>query len=537
MLEVWTLSSWDRCFPQEGPPENPEHSLELHLARNEAESGQILLRADQGYQVRRMWAEGLESLEVSLRPVQTIAFQDGVPYPDPLSNQTEWEGEAGVSQGVWVTVRAASAAKPGSFQGAVHLETTLGEAVVPVKARVYNVTVPSGKDAAFSLEYWVNAAGFWWRNPHLETKDFLAEQYGCEKYGERWWRLMESIAAHLRDNRINVLFVRTHDLLRDGGTNLTPEGRYQFCWDLFDRFVSFFLQRAEIKRLAGFHLVKQTEGEEAYVLQPDGKGGLCVRNVPLQSREAEQWFEQFLPALYAHLQEKGWLSYWIQHIEDEPAAPDSWLQVRRLAAQYLPGVPCFDALDNQAPAPALQGAMDIWLPRIDIFEENQDFYAFRAMQGETRWTYTCCVPNTPNYFSKFIDSPYWKNRLLFWACFLRGFTGFLHWGYNYWDTSDIYFGFTPKAYFKGDGYIVYPDPEHDAVRTSIRMENTRDAAEDYELLALLAKADPEKAYQLARRVANSFHDFTWDTGKMKAARLELLQAVESACASSQAGSL
>lgn len=148
--------------------------------------------------------------------------------------------------------------------------------------------------------------------------------------------------------------------------------------------------------------------------------------------------------------------------------------------------------------------------------------------GEQRWTYTCCVPNTPNYLNKFIDLPYWQNRLLFWGCFARGFTGFLHWGYNYWDPDDAYFGLNPKAYFKGDGYIVYPDPETGMIKNSARLICTRDLAEDYELLRIVAEKDAARANELAGRVLASFHDFTWDINTMKAAREALLQAAQEA---------
>jgi hypothetical protein len=138
------------------------------------------------------------------------------------------------------------------------------------------------------------------------------------------------------------------------------------------------------------------------------------------------------------------------------------------------------------------------------------------------------VPNTPNYMNKFIDLPYWHNRLLFWGCFVRGFTGFLHWGYNFWDSEDEWFGLNPKAHFKGDGYIVYPDSAHNAVKGSARLINTRGSAEDYELLRIVAERDAALAYGIAGRLVSNFHDFTWDTAKILRAREELLAAAQRA---------
>lgn len=535
MMTVWTATSLERFFPGEDRPEQYSEKIELFTGRNERESAQILLRGKEEFQILGFRTEGLAQFELSLRAVETIEYSKGGAYPDPLSVKLHRTVEADCTQSLWLTLYTPADVAAGIYSGSIIVETTVGDICVETAVQVFAITIPDSANAAFSMEYWVNTVGFWWRNPHLEKKDFICEQYGCEKYDSRWWKVVGAIADNLRENRINVLFVRTQDLLCDGGSTLGDDGIYRFDWSLFDRFVSFFIERGCVKKLAGFHLVKQTEGKEVYVPLPDESGKLCVQNKALDTAEAKAWLRQFLPALNAHLREKGWLSLWMQHIEDEPAETDSWLTVRKLVAQYMPGVLCHDAIDCQAPAPRLQGAMDLWLPRTDIFEENQAFYAHRLAQGEQRWTYTCCVPNTPNYLNKFIDSPYWQDRLLFWGCFLKGFTGFLHWGYNFWDTEDEWFGLNPNAFFKGDGFITYPDPETGGIKSSTRLENTRDSAEEYELLHLLAEKNPELAFSLAGKLMNNFHDFTWDLQKMIAVRKELLTAAEAAYCEEEKG--
>lgn len=189
----------------------------------------------------------------------------------------------------------------------------------------------------------------------------------------------------------------------------------------------------------------------------------------------------------------------------------------------MPGILCMDAIDNQNPMKDLQQQMDVWIPRVDIYEKNREFYDYRMGQGDGRWIYTCCEPHHHNYMNKMMGFPLLHNRLLGWACFTNHFSGFLHWGYNFWDPEDIYFGLNRKNICKGDGYIVYPDKENGSVKGSVRMISTRDSAQDYELLKLLADRNPKKAFELAGRAAGRFNDFVWDEKEFEQIYGELLE--------------
>jgi hypothetical protein len=154
--------------------------------------------------------------------------------------------------------------------------------------KVYDVVLPDSRDAAFSLEYWVNTVGFWWRRPALEQRDFILEYYGHEKYSEGWWRLLGAIADNMRENRINVLFVRTQDLLLDGGTALAENGRYRFAWGRFDEYVQFFIDRKAVKKLAGFHIIRQTEGEYLYLINAGEQGLPVMADAPIGSAAGQR---------------------------------------------------------------------------------------------------------------------------------------------------------------------------------------------------------------------------------------------------------
>ncbi|MBQ3507599.1 MAG: DUF4091 domain-containing protein, partial [Clostridia bacterium] len=134
--------------------------------------------------------------------------------------------------------------------------------------------------------------------------------------------------------------------------------------------------------------------------------------------------------------------------------------------------------------------------------------------------YSCCYPFVMGWMNKFIDLPPIYSRLMKWACFTHGITGFLHWGFNYWGIS--LYGLHPDARFKGDGFIVYPDAENNSLMLSARGLNTIDGLQDWELLSLLQKKNPAAAKAIARRVAYGFTDLHTDPLSLEAARTEVL---------------
>lgn len=371
----------------------------------------------------------------------------------------------------------------------------------------------------------MNSVNFWFRYPDTTQLDFFRHYYGFEKYSDAWWQLNQRIAEHMKENRINVLFVRTHDLLLDGGSDLDEAGNYQFRWELFDKWIAFFEKHADIKLFAGYHLVVQTEGKDVYLLEKkDGKMQIGI--APIGGDAAQNWMKQFLTALYTHLQELGIADRWLQHIEDEPAEAASWKSARHLVQNYMPGICCMDAIDHQEPMAELQGEMNLWIPRVDVYENNRDFYDYRLSLGERRWIYNCCEPHHQNYMNKFLGWPLIHNRALPWGCFVNHFNGFLHWGYDFWDPDDIWFGFNENVRIKGDGYIVYPDVPQNNIKNSIRMIATRDGAQDFELLKILADKNPKKAYEEARKVALRFNDFNWEPQNLEQTRIEIWEAME-----------
>lgn len=525
-MKIWTQSPLCLVQPDAIEPEEKRSERTLHMARNSYESFQILFKNEKDFKIEKISFEGSDpaaDLKFSYNFQETIRFARES-FQDPLSNEPAKEVQAETIQSVWITVYAGETANPGRYSQTARALTTDGTYAVKLEIQVYSALLPSNKNAAFSTEYWMNSVNFWFRYPSPNQLDFFRYHYGCERYSNQWWDLNRKIATHMKANRINVLFVRTHDLLLDGGSFVDAEGIYHFSWELFDRWIALFDKYADVKWFAGYHLVVQTEGKDVYMLdRVDGRMQIVIS--PIGSEKTENWMKQFLSALYAHLQDMGWQDRWLQHIEDEPAQSDSWQYARNLVRKYMPQIPCMDAIDHQLPMYDLQKEMDLWIPRVDVYEQNREFYDYRLAQGDKRWVYNCCEPHHQNYANKILGWPLIHNRVLPWGCFVNHFSGFLHWGYNFWDPEDIWFGLNDDVRIKGDGYIVYPDPAHNSIKNSVRMIATRDGAQDFELLTLLAARDPKKAFDAAKKVILRFNDFNWDPDNLEKIRIEILEAI------------
>jgi len=74
--------------------------------------------------------------------------------------------------------------------------------------------------------------------------------------------------------------------------------------------------------------------------------------------------------------------------------------------------------------------------------------------------------------------------------------------------------------------IVYPSPDDNSVKISIRYINMRDGAQDYELLKIIEKADKERALEISRSVAEGYRDFNASEKHFIEARRNLLETAE-----------
>jgi hypothetical protein len=277
-----------------------------------------------------------------------------------------------------------------------------------------------------------------------------------------------------------------------------------------------------IGRIEGSHVGKRagSDWKSSFIVWvPNGSGGYT--NLPATDPEARNFYRQFFPALIRHLKTRGWDKIYTQHLVDEPIDEnaDSYRDIANLLRESEPAMRVIEATQT----PKLVGCVNTWVPVLHHFHRDYDFFRERQKAGDEVWFYTCTGPKT-NYANRFIEQPLIKPRLLHWINFRYNATGYLHWGFNYWNLSTSPFDETRFNFPGGDQWIVYP--KNGRLLSSIRLEAMRDGIADYELLSMLAERNSALAQKLAAESILDFNSYDTDITNFRARRLKMLKALE-----------
>jgi hypothetical protein len=523
-LTAWFVDSLVKVFP-DTPAIAPNSELALESARNGHTSLQIALRSDshQVLQVRvispRLGSAALkvqvyrvENVKVSSHPADTpldeVVRSEVGSYPDPLFPlEKNITLEASRTGTVWLSVFTPEDTRPGIYRGVVQINAGKQKLRLLFHVEVFAASVP--KEQKLWVTNWL-----WFEHERM------AKHYPQLKSDpDRYWKILENIGRTMADYKQNVVFVPVRNLAQAQ----LADGAVQYDFSLVDRWIEIFDKAGMARLIEGGHLSARLGGgyDSPYVIPTDlvENGKVVRKDLPADDPRAEQNLREFLRQLRTHLKEKGWLSRYVQHVHDEPHGAEMPIYRRyvHIVSEELPGVPTLDAISLHEDIPA-QEQTTIWVPKLGTFDDRLDAIAAHKARGGQSWYYICLDPRG-KYLNRFTDYPTLKVRLLPWVNYRYGLTGYLHWGGNYWTDRpfenvqpDWGGGFFLPA---GDNAIVYPDPEHDGVFVSLRLEVMREGIEDYELLMEAARHQPERTDDLARTLMPGFTDYVRDVTEFR----------------------
>src|SRR5579859_20934 len=530
-LNACFVDSLVKVFP-DSPVTTLNPDLALESARSEHTSLQVALRSEShqvvqvrvisprlGNAVLKVQAYRVGDVRVNSHPADTPLAEVVRPevgsYPDPLFPvEKNITLEASRTQTVWLSVYTPVDTRPGIYRGVILIEAGKQKLNLHFHIEVFAATVP--KEQKLSVTNWL-----WFEHERM------AKHYPQLKSDpDRYWKILENIGRTMADYKQNVVFVPVRTLAKAQ----LAGGAVQYDFGLVDRWMESF-DKADMARLIeGGHLSGRLGGgyDSPYVIPTDlVEGGKLVRkDLPADDPRAEQNLREFLRQLRSHLKRKGWLSRYAQHIHDEPHGTEMPIYRRfvHIVSEELPGVPTLDAISLHEDI-SDQEETTIWVPELGTFDDRLDAIAAHKAHGGQSWYYICLGPRG-KYLNRFIDFPSLKVRLLPWVNYRYGLTGYLHWGGNFWTDQpfenvqpDWGGGVTLPA---GDNAIVYPDPKHDGVLVSIRLEQMREGIEDYELLKEAARHAPDRPDALAQRVMPSFTEYVRDVTEFRKFHHELL---------------
>ena len=324
--------------------------------------------------------------------------------------------------------------------------------------------------------------------------DCLADYYGVESLSERHWEIMANFIRHYGKSGMNTILVPTFTPPLDtevGGERTTVQlvevhkngSSYSFNFDKVKRFIDICLESGieyfEIAHLftqwganAAPKVMAYTEGElkKVFGWETDSEG-----------EEYMDFLSAYLPSLTKKLDERGLNGKVFFHLSDEPDENciEKYSRLRKRIAPFLGDYPILDAVSRYSFVE--RGIVDRPVPG------NNHLEPFLENKVKGLWTYYCCAQGdkVPN---RFMSMPSARNRIMGVLIYYFDIKGFLHWGYNFYNSQYSIEHINPYAvtdaggaFQAGDAFLVYPGVDGKP-EDSLRMMALNEGFQDYRAL-------------------------------------------------------
>ena len=324
--------------------------------------------------------------------------------------------------------------------------------------------------------------------------DCIAERYGIGALSDKHFEYVEKAVRLAVENGINALYTPVFTPPLDtevGGERLTVQlvdvkrecGKWSFSYDNLDRWCDMAL-RCGVEYFEISHLFTQWGARHAPKIMADVDGKLnrvFGWDTDAAGEEYVNFLREFLADLLRHMKSRGLDKRCIFHISDEPseenfesyrAASES---VRDILSDYIVA----DAVSNVEYYKS--GAIRHPIAGCD---HAKDFLPYIP---DGLWVYYCCSQST-RVSNRYIAMPLSRVRIMGLQMWKAKASGFLHWGYNFYNSQYSRYPVDPYTctdgeYFApaGDAFSVYPGEDGEAV-PSLRLRAFHEALSDIRAL-------------------------------------------------------
>jgi hypothetical protein len=349
--------------------------------------------------------------------------------------------------------------------------------------------------------------------------DQMEEKHALTRWTKEWYAVLEAYAAMMAHGRQNCIII-PEELIS------VTEGRIELDEEKLISFINVF-RRHGFRYFESPHLMYR--GDEDDWTDPELKVYLTKRRYG--TPEAKRDVEEIVTLIRDFTSKYDLTHSWLQHISDEPTAVQARCY-KDVVAQVRSICPDIRILEATSDRDTLVGAIDIWCPTIDDFQQNEAFFRSREHLNEKVLVYTCLIPGG-KWLNRLLDQERLRQVYFGWGAAHYNTTGYLHWGLNQYQTKDPFNQSvvhhpspiaTPNNFLPaGDTHILYPGPM--GPLSSTRFEAFRIGIEDFELLRMLREKDRLKATELIQRVFRNYTDYSTDLSVYRATRKALLEAL------------
>ncbi len=507
-IHMKIVSAMEKCFYDDAPQDKREQT-EFLMFRNERLSFQILYRTELEEKKRRgappsypLCVEGdlasytrvrLVSNVLNMYPIlaehpggEFISTEPGA-YPDMIRpfvypNEISFMHEQ--THALWVDVELPEGFAAGQYELSFSvLRPKTGEILGKVTAKIQVLDVELPKQSLIHTEWFYT--------------DCIANYYRVKPFSEKHWKLVESFMRVAGQNGINMILTPVFTPELDtyvGGERLTTQlvdieraedGRYVFGFDKLHRWIDLALSCGmEYFEIPHFFTQWGAKAAPKIVVKVKGRNKkLFGWHTDSLGEEYETFLSQFIPALLAEFKKRGLDQKCYFHVSDEPrlACLEHYARCKELIAKYLKGYPIIDALSDFAFYST--GALEKPVPH------TRGIMPFIEAEVKGLWTYHC-GGGLGGVSDRSIAMPSRRTRVLGVQLYYYGIEGFLHWGYNFYNSRCSYstmdpYGFADGGFFTpgGNSFLVYPGDDGTAWE-SIRLNVLRMAMDDMRALSL-----------------------------------------------------
>ena len=324
--------------------------------------------------------------------------------------------------------------------------------------------------------------------------DCLMDYYGTKAFDRRHWKIIENYVTTAAKNGINMILTPVFTPPLDtfvGGERTTTQlvdvslcdDVYRFNFDKLGKWIDI-CRRAGIEYFEISHFFTQWGAAHAPKIMAtvDGKvKKLFGWETEACGTEYATFLRAFIPELLAFLRQRKIDGKCVFHISDEPNLSQlpSYIAAKNVVAPLLKGYPIVDALSNYEFYE--NGTIRHPIPATNHIEP------FLEHRVPDLWTYYCCCQHD-GVSNRFISMPSYRNRIIGVQLYKYAIKGFLHWGYNYYNSQYSYHAINPFVstdgnYFApaGDAFSVYPARDGTALE-SLRLVVFHDALQDMRAL-------------------------------------------------------
>lgn len=499
-MKLWKtkpVTSMEKVFPSK-EPSGEGFSRNMSYLKGETLSFQIACYWDgEAREFAHVRVEAPDFANVRVRAVGLVPctyvcnkehdadYLDTVPglYPDLLEDIGKWGFKLmrRIWSSLWVDIETDSSAEAGSYPIRIILEN-----------REQQIT------EAVTLEV-LDAAALPLSIPHTEWfhSDCLADYYGVPVFGEKHWEILENFISTAVKRGCNTIltpiFTPPLDTQRGGErttvqlTDITAaDDHYTFSFEKLERWVKM-CQRCGMKYFEMSHLFSQWGAQYSPKIMGMKNGqseklfGWHTRG---DSPEYAHFLAQFLPALIKELEGLGIKDRCFFHISDEPVMSQlaSYSAARNTVRKYLKDFRIIDALSDYAFYE--KGLIDEPVCANDMLDP------FLEKRPERLWTYYCTSQGM-EVSNRYMAVSGYRTRILGLQLYKYDIDGFLHWGYNFYNSQYSRYPIDPYrctdadgAFCAGDPFLVYPGKDGKP-QESIRLMLMEEAMSDLMALKLL----------------------------------------------------